>query len=107
MRLKYFIEYRFEEKVGQFIPIGIWVQDQDDLGIDMYYPDETSDEYWETQWLINRLVESDLNQPPDFLEFHQGNAGYCGMRSRVFEEDTDINVENFMVRTLKKFVSGE
>jgi len=106
MRLKYFIEYRFEDKVQQFLPIGIWIQDMDDLGIDMYYPDESSDEYWEAMWVMIRLVESDLNAPPDFLEYHQAKAGYWGMRSQIFEEETNLMVDEFMQRTLKKFMAG-
>ncbi len=106
MRVKYFINYRYEEKVQQFLPIGIWIQDQDDLGIDMYYPDETSDEYWEAMWIINRLVENDLNAPPDFLEHHQAMAGHRGMRSKVFEEETKLSVDEFMWITLKKNMVG-
>ena len=107
MRLRYFIDYRFDEKVEQFLPIGIWIQDQDDLGVDMFYPDETSDEYWESLWKINRLVESDLNVPPDFLEFHQAKAGYNGMRSKIFEAESVLNIDEFMKKTLQKYLVGE
>jgi hypothetical protein len=107
MRLKYFIDYRYEEKMQQFVPIGIWIQDMDYLGIDMYYPDETLDEYWEAQWIINRLVESDLNAPPDFLDYHQARAGHMGMRSRIFKEETDLKVDEFMRKTLQKFIAGD
>ena len=107
MKLKYFIEYNFDAKVEQFLPIGIWIQDVDDLGIEMYYPDETSDEYWEGQWVINRLVESDLNTPPNFLEFHQTRAGYLGMRSKIFEAETALNIDEFMSKILQKFIVGE
>ncbi len=106
MRVKYFIDYRYEDRIQQFIPIGIWIQDQDDLGIDMYYPDETSDEYWNAMWVMNRLVESDQNTPPDFLEYHQASAGYKGMRSQIFGEETDLNVDEFMRKTLQKFMVG-
>ena len=94
MRVKYFIDYRFEEKLQKFVPIGIWIQDQDDLGIDMYYPDETSDEYADAMWVMNRLVENDLNAPEDFLEHHQIKAGQKGMRSSVFEEETNLTVDD-------------
>ena len=107
MRLKYFIDYKFEEKVNEFIPIGIWIQDLDDLGVDFHYLDEDSSEYWETSSVVNRLVEMDLNAPPDFLEYHKARSGYRGMRSRIFEEDTDLNVDDFMRETLKKFIVGE
>ena len=107
MRLRYFIDYRFDEKVEQFLPIGIWIQDVDDLGIDMFYQDATSDQYEEAMWTVNRLVESDMNAPPDFLEFHQAKAGYCGMRSKIFEAETALNIDEFMRKTLQKFLVGE
>ena len=107
MRLRYFIDYRFDDKVQQFLPIGIWIQDMDDLGIDMCYPDEASDEYEEAMWIVNRLVESDMNAPPDFLEFHQAKAGYRGMRSKIFEAETNLNIDEFMSKTLQKFLVGE
>ncbi|MBC8465643.1 hypothetical protein H8D57_01320 [bacterium] len=103
MRLKYFIDYRFNERLGQFLPIGIWIQDKDDLGIDFHYLDEESEEYWEASNVVNRLVEMDSNAPPDFLEFHQARADYRGMRSQIFEKDTESNVDEFMQKTLKKF----
>ncbi|MDP8237866.1 MAG: hypothetical protein P9X24_02140 [Candidatus Hatepunaea meridiana] len=104
--MRYFIDYRFDDKVNQFLPVGIWIQDMDDLGIDIHYPDETSDEYWEAMWVMNRLVEAGLNAPPDFLEFHQQRAGYKGMRSQIFEEEIDLNVDEFMRKTLKKYMAG-
>jgi len=107
MRLRYFIDYRYDDKAERFLPIGIWIQDTDDLGIDMYYTDEESDEYMDAMWVINRLVEADLSVPPDFLEFHQERAGYRGMRSRIFEEKTYLNIDEFMRKTLQKFIVGE
>jgi hypothetical protein len=104
MRVKYFIDYLYDDKIQQFLPIGIWIQDVDDLGIDKYYPEETSDEYWDAMWVMNQLVENDLNAPPDFLEYHQARAGYKGMRSQVVEEETDLNVDEFMIKTMKKFM---
>lgn len=106
MRLRYFIDYRYEESVQQFLPIGIWIQDQGDLGIDMYYPDETSDEYWDAMWVMNRLVENSLIAPADFLEHHQVRAGHNCMRSKVFEDETELNVDEFMKTTLKKYLDG-
>ena len=106
MRIKYFIDYRFDDKVNQFMPAGIWIQDLDDLVFDIYYTDETSDEYWEAMWVMNRLVENDLNAPADFLEFHQARAGYKGMRSQIFEELTDQDVDKFMCKTLKRYMAG-
>jgi hypothetical protein len=106
MRLKYFIDYRFEEKLQEFLPIGIWIQDQDDLGIDMYYPDETSDEFWDAMWVMNRLVENGLTAPADLLEHHIARTEQMGMRSKVFEEETNLRVDEFMKITLKKFLDG-
>ena len=107
MRLRYFIDYRFDYKTDQFLPVGIWIQDVDDLGIEMYYPDESSEEYEEAMWIINRLVEGGLNAPSDFLEFHQARAGYRGMRSKIFEAETNLNIDEFMSKTLQKFMVGE
>ena len=107
MRIRYFIDYKFDDKVEQFLPIGIWIQDVDDLGIDMYYLDETSDEYAEAMWVMNRLVENDLNAPADFLEYHQAKPGYRGMRSKIFEAETALNIDEFMLKTLQKFMVGE
>jgi len=108
MRLRYFIDYRYDDKAGSFLPIGIWIQDMDDLGIDMYYPkEESSGEYMNAMWVINRLVEADLNAPTDFLEFHQARAGYRGMRSQIFEEETELSIDEFMKKTLWKFRDRE
>ncbi|NQT34429.1 hypothetical protein HQ587_04495 [bacterium] len=107
MRLRYFFDYRYDDKTGRFLPIGIWIQDMDDLGIDMYYPDEDSDEYWDAMWVMNRLVEADLNAPPDFLEFHQARAGYRGMRSTIFEVETELGYDEFMKQTLHEFIERE
>jgi hypothetical protein len=107
MRLKYFVDFRFEDKVQQFLPVGIWIQDMDDLGIDMFYPDGTSDEYWDAMWVMNLLVEFDLNAPPDFLEHHQSRVGYRGMRSKIFEAETNLNIDEFMRKTIQKFMVGE
>ncbi len=107
MRMKYFIDFRFDDTVNQFLPIGIWIQDMDDQGIDMYYPDESLDEYEEAIWVMNRIVEKNLNVPPDFLEYHQAKAGYRGMRSQVFEKETDLNLVEFMRVTLQKILAGK
>jgi len=107
VRLRYFIDYRYDDEEGRFLPIGIWIQDTDDLGIDMYYPDEESDEYMDAMWVINLLVEADLIAPPDFLEFHQARAGYRGMRSAIFEVETELGYDEFMKRTLQEFIERE
>jgi len=58
-------------------------------------------------WDMNRLVEDDLNAPPDFIEYYQLKAGHMGMRSRIFETETSVNIDEFMQKTLQRFVMGE
>jgi len=89
------------------MPIGIWIHNPVDGAVDIYYPDQESEEYWDAMWVINRLVESDLNAPPDFLDFHQKRSGYRGMRSRIFEEETEFTIDEFMRKTLRKFRDRE
>ena len=108
MKLRYFIDYVLNDAEERFIPIGIWVQNMDDLGADIFYQDDESDEYWDAIWVINRLIRSGSFPPPlGFLEYHQGQAGYKGMRSRIFEEETDIGYDQFMRKTLQRFIAGE
>ena len=107
MRLRYFIDYRYDEKIGRFLPIGIWIHNPVNGAVDFYYIDPESDEYADAMWVINRLVESDLKAPPDFLEFHQQRAGYRGMRSRIFEEETELTYDEFMRKTLQRFMDQE
>ena len=95
MKLTYFIDYRYDDKAERFLPIGIWIHNPVDGAVDFYYPDPESDEYTDAMWVINRLVESDLKAPPDFLEFHQARAGYRGMRGRVLEVDTELGYNDF------------
>ena len=62
MRIRYFIDYRFDEATGEFLPIGIWMHNPDDGDVDMFYPDESCPEAEEAIWVINRLVEADLKK---------------------------------------------
>ena len=39
VRLRYFIDYRYDEKVGRFLPIGIWIHNTVDGAVDIYYID--------------------------------------------------------------------
>ena len=107
MRVRFFIEYRYNDEASRFLPIGIWVHNPVDGAVDIFYTDPESDEYWDAMWVINRLVESNLNAPPDFLEFHQMRTGYRGMRSRIFEEQTDLTYDEFMRKTLRRFMDRE
>lgn len=107
VRLRYFVDYRYDDEASRFLPIGIWVHNPVDGAVDVYYPDPESDEYWDGMFVINRLVEADLNAPPDFLEFHQVRAGYRGMRSWIFEEETEMGYDEFMQKTLARFIEQE
>lgn len=107
MRLKYFIDYRYDDKAECFLPIGIWIHNSIDGAVDIFYPAPESDEYWDAMFVINRLVESDLKAPPDFLEFHQARAGYRAMRSAIFEVETELGYDDFMKRTLQEFIERE
>ena len=107
MTLRYFIDYGYDGESGRFLPIGIWIHNPVDGAVDIFYPDQESDEYWDVMFVINRLVESDLKAPPEFLEFHQERAGYLGMRSAIFEVETKLGYDEFMKRTLKEFIERE
>ena len=107
LRLKYFIDYRFDDEAGRFLPIGVWIHNPADGAVDVFYLDQESDEYWDAMWVLNRLAESDLKAPPDFLEFHQARAGYRGMRSAVFEVESELGYDEFMKRTLQGFIARE
>ncbi|NQT35564.1 hypothetical protein HQ587_10275 [bacterium] len=107
MRLRYFIDYCYFDKAGCFLPIGVWIHNSVDGAVDIYYPDQESDEYWDAMFVINRLVESNLKAPQDFLEFHQTRAGYRGMRNAIFEVETELGYDEFMKRTLQEFIERE
>jgi hypothetical protein len=95
MKIRYFIDYRFDEETGEFQPIGVWMHNPDDGDVDMLYVDESCTEAEEANWVINRLVEANLKTPYDFLEFHQQRSGYQGMRGSVIESVTELNFEEF------------
>jgi len=107
MKLRYFIDYRYSDELNRFVPISIWIHNPVDGAVDIYYPDQESGEYADAMWVINRLVESDLNAPSDFLEFHQERAGYRGMRSAILEVETNLGYDEFMKRTLQEFNERE
>ena len=107
MRVRYFIDYRFDEATGEFRPIGVWMHNPDDGDVDIFYPDESCLEYQEAMWVVNRLVESDLKTPPDFLEFHQQRAGYMEMRGPVTQTDTELGYTEFGKQLLKTVMERE
>ncbi len=58
--------------------------------------------HWDAMWVMNRLVDNDLNAPADFLEYHQARTGHKRMRSLIIEVVTDLGVDKFMKSTLKE-----
>ena len=107
MRVRYFIDYRMDERTGGFIPIGVWMHNSVDGDVDIFYPDESCPEYEEAMWVINRLVEADMKTPPDFLEFHQQRAWYCEMRGPVTQTDTELGYTEFGKQLLKTVIERE
>jgi len=104
MRIRHFIDYRFDEETGEFQPIGIWMHNPVDGDVDIYYPDESCSECEEAMWVINRLVEADLKTPSDFLEFHQQRAGYLGMRSTIVEGETVLAYGEYGEQALRAVI---
>ena len=101
MKVRYLIEFRIDRYTAEKIPVGIWLQDS--TGVDIYYPDETSEEYWEANEVLNRLAEAQLDPQPDFLEFHLTKGGYYVDRVGIFEaEFGKMTREEFMKMTLQK-----
>lgn len=84
-------------------PIGIWLQDS--TGVDIYYPDETSEEYWEANEVLNRLAEAQIDPPVDFLDFHLTGGGYYVDRVGIFEAELGkLSAEEFMKMILQRAV---
>lgn len=107
MKLKYFVEYRFEEAAGRFLPIGVWMHNPADGDVDVFYEDPECPEASEANWILNRLVEADLKTPDDFLEYHQQHAGYRGMRGPVREVETDLDYDAFGGKVLQEAIERE
>ena len=106
MKVRYFIECRIDRQTLENTPMGIWLQDS--TGVEIYYPDETSDEYWEANEVLNILAENQLDPPLDFLDFHFRRGGYYVNRVGVFETDlSKLSVEEFLKMTLKKVMTEE
>ena len=101
MKVRCFIECRIDRLTAEKTPIGIWLQDS--TGVDIYYPDETSEEYWEANEVLNRLAEDQLDPPPDFLDFHLSGGGYYVDRVGIFEAEMGkMSAEEFMKMTLQR-----
>jgi hypothetical protein len=100
MKVWYFIECRIDRLTAEKTPIGIWLQDS--TGVDIYYPDETSEEYWEANEVLNRLAEAQLNPPMDFLDYHLTGGGYYVDRVGISESEMGkMSAEEFMKTTLQ------
>jgi hypothetical protein len=85
---------------GEKVPVGIWLQTP--TGVDIYYPDETSDEYWEANEVLNRLAEMQIDPSSDFLEFYLARGGYYIDRVGIFEAELGKqSAEEFMKITLQ------
>ncbi|MBC8204108.1 MAG: hypothetical protein H8E87_01210 [FCB group bacterium] len=103
MKVRYFIECRIDRQTAEKMPIGIWLQDS--TGVDIYYPDETSDEYWEANEVLNRLAEAQLSPPPNFLDFHLTRGGYYVDRVGIFEAELGkFSADEFEKMTLQKAI---
>ncbi len=104
MIVKYFIECLINRHTGEKVPVGIWLQDSS--GVDIYYPDETSEEYWEANEVLNRLAEARLDPPADFLEFHLTGGGYNIDRVGIFEAELEkLSVGEFIKITLQRAIT--
>ena len=105
MTVRFFIECVINWHTWEKIPLGIWLQSS--TGVDIYYPDETSDEYWEANEVLNRLAESQLDPLPDFLDYHLTHGGYNIDRVGIFEVELGkMSREEFMKMTLQKAMTG-
>ena len=103
MKARYFIECRIDRFNAEKTSIGIWLQDS--TGVDIYYSDESSDEYLEADEVLNRLAEDQLDPPEDFLDFHLTRGGYYVDRVGVFEVELGKkSVDEFIKITLQNMI---
>ena len=106
MKVRYFIECRIDRLTAEKTPTGIWLQDS--TGVDIYYPDETSDECWEANEVLNRLAEAQIDPPVDFLDFHLARGGYFVNRVGIYEAEMGkLSAVEFMKMTLQKAINGD
>ena len=85
MKLRYMIEYALRDRIREprYDPIGVWVQGSGP-GLDLvveFLPGHAEAQE-EADWVINRLVENDVQSlPEDLLAYHQSTLPpYRGMR---------------------------
>jgi len=107
LKLRFFIDYRYDEAFKYFRPIGVWMHNPADGDVDIYYEDPECPESDEANWILNRLVEGGLKTPDDFLDYHQQRAGYRGMRGPVREIETDLNYNQFGRAVLQNAIERE
>ena len=104
MKVRYLIECRIDRFTSEGTPIGIWLQDS--TGVDIYYPDETSDECGEANEVVNRLAEDQLDPPTDFLDFHITRGGYYIERVGIFAAELGKqSAVEFMKMILQKAIT--
>jgi len=107
LKLRFFIDYRYDEASCSFKLIGVWMHNPADGDVDIYYEDPECPESDEANWILNRLVEGGLKTPDDFLEYHQQHSGYRGMRGPVREMETDLGYEAFGKQILENAIRRE
>ena len=88
MTFHYMIEYKLV--AGAYKPIGVWcLGPGGGLDIEISMLPEYADEQEAADWVINRLVESDVEHVDRaLLEYHQETLPpYDGMRGAVIQSD--------------------
>jgi len=107
LKLRFFIDYRYDEALNGFRPIGVWMHNPVDGDVDIYYFDSECPEATAANWVLNRLVEGGIKTPDDFLDYHQQRAGYRGMRGPVKESDTELNYDRFARQVMQQTVERD
>lgn len=90
MKIRYMIEYAMRDldTNPHYEAIGVWAQGTGPgLDIEMAYLPGNEEYQEEADWVINRLVESDITVlPDDFLDYHRSTISpYRGMRGQIVE----------------------
>ena len=111
MKLRYMIEYALRDRIREprYDPIGVWVQGSGP-GLDLvveFLPGHAEAQE-EADWVINRLVENDVQSlPEDLLAYHQSTLPpYRGMRGVVVETDEYPSAEACAESVLEQITSG-
>lgn len=110
MRLRYIIEYALRDRDTDphYEPIGVWVQGPGPgLDIVMEYLPGNEDAQEDADWVINRLVESDIKSlPADFLEYHRSTISpYRGTRREIIETERFATAEECAANILSRLAN--